>query len=63
MTLPRPGPMERTRAEIVNVAAADMLLRLAARETVPLRRGWQRDRLAMRTPAVPPDGASDEQDG
>jgi hypothetical protein len=56
-----PGPMERTRDAIVNVEAADMLLRLAAR--VPLRRrGWQRDRLAVRAPVVPHDGASDEQD-
>jgi hypothetical protein len=53
-----PGPMERTRSEVVTLAADDLLRRLAERGGVPLRRrGWQRDRV------VPTDGASDEQDG
>ena len=39
-----------------------MLLRLAERGGVPpRRRGWQRDRLAVRTAVVPADGASDEE--
>jgi len=58
-----PGPMERTRESIVNVEAAAMLDRLAARGEVPLRRGWRRDRLAMRTPVISHDVASDDQAG
>jgi hypothetical protein len=56
--------MERTRSEIIEVEAADTLLRIAARGTVPLRRrGWRGDRLAVRAAAVPVDGSADEQDG
>jgi hypothetical protein len=64
MTLARPGPMQRTRQQIIEVeAAADLTRRLERSGGALRRRGRRQDRLAMRTPEVPTDGASDEQDG
>jgi hypothetical protein len=58
-----PGPMERTRNAIIEVEAEADFRRRLERSGGGIRlRGWQRDRLAVRTPAVPSDGASDEQD-